>query len=139
MHQPGKPQVPETVEEYIALAPLEVQPRLRDMRQLIRSVVPKETVERISWGMPTYQLHGALVHFAAQKSHLGFYPGNTGVAFAKAQIEGVYQYTKGGIQLPYAKPLPVTLVEETVRYRVDENIRWKREKDEKKKRMERDG
>ena len=111
-------QAPKTVDEYIAAAPAEVRPRLEAMRALIRETAPQAR-EKISWGMATYDLNGNLVHFAAQKHHMGFYPGASGVAHFQAKLTG-YKTSKGAIQLPYNQELPVELIKEIIRFRVKE-------------------
>lgn len=121
-------QAPTTVDAYIQEQPMDIQERLTAMRKLILGLVPEETKEVISWGMPTYKLHGDLVHFAAQKAHMGFYPGASGVEHFVQKLEGHYKYSKGGIQLPYKQPLPTALVEEIVRFRIQENLKKHAEK-----------
>lgn len=104
------------VTEYIAQYPDGVQERLNALRALITETVP-EAAEKISWGMPTYTLRGNLIHFAAQKHHIGLYPGpDAVVAFADRLAE--YKTSKGAIQLPNDKPLPLDLVRDIVAYNV---------------------
>ena len=71
-HYCGK--APETIDEYIAAQDEAVQPRLREVRELLRTAIP-EAEERISWSMPTYWKGRNIIHFAASKKHLGLYPG----------------------------------------------------------------
>ncbi len=105
---------------YIAQYPEELQKRLTELRNAIREAAP-EAGEKISWGMPTFTLHGNLVHFAANKKHVGFYPGANGVAqFAHKLTD--YGTSKGAIQFPLEKPQPLELVKEIVRFRVWENL-----------------
>ncbi|MDR2606620.1 MAG: DUF1801 domain-containing protein [Oscillospiraceae bacterium] len=88
-----------TVDEYIEAQTSEIQPVLRTVRAKIRAVLP-EAEEKISWSMPTYRKGQNLVHFAAQKKHLGIYPGAEAVeAFADRLTE--YKTSKGAIQFPY--------------------------------------
>ncbi len=109
----------DAVGEYIAQFPPEVQEKLQTLRQAIREAAP-QAQEKISWGMATFTLYGNLVHFAANKNHTGFYPGANGVA-AYADKLSEYETSKGAIQFPYNKPLPLELVKEIVRFRVQEN------------------
>lgn len=109
-----------TIDEYISGCPAEVQDSLRLLRGLIREAAP-DAEEKMSWQMPTFYLHGNLVHFAAQKSHIGLYPGPSGVEAFKGKT-AEYLTSKGAIRLPYGKPLPLGLIEEVVRLRVRENL-----------------
>lgn len=113
-----KPNPPQTIAQYIEGFPEAQRERLYALLAAIREAAP-EAKERISWGMPTFTQHGNLVHFARQKHHIGFYPGASGVAAFEAQLEG-FQTSKGAIQFPDEKPLPLDLVREIVRYRVGE-------------------
>ncbi len=108
-----------TIDEYIAQYPPEVQARLQALRQCIREAAPEAT-EKISWAMPTYYLKGNLVHFAAAKHHIGLYPGASGVEVFLPELGG-YKTSKGAIQLPMDKPLPLELVRRIVLFRVAEN------------------
>lgn len=105
-----------TVEQYIAAFPPETRARLEKVRQTIKKAAPNAT-EKISWQMPTYHQRENLVHFAAQKNHLGFYPSPEGLdAFAR-QLAG-YKRTKGGVQFPFAQPIPYKLIGDITRWRV---------------------
>lgn len=116
-----KPSTPATIAEYIAAAPAEVQPQLRQLYKTIVEAAPQAT-EKISWGMATFVLHGNLVHFSAEKKHIGFHPAPSAiVAFAK-ELED-YSCSKGTVQLPYEKPLPLALIRRMVAYRVAEQER----------------
>lgn len=110
-----------TIDDYIANYPPEIQERLRALRKVIREAAP-DAEERMSWQMPTFFLHGNLVHFAVNKHHIGFYPAPSGVeAFLAVSPE--YKGTKGSIHFPHNKPLPLDLVSRVVRLRMEENIR----------------
>lgn len=80
--------------------------------------------ETISYGIPTFKLNGNLVHFAAYKNHIGFYPGSSGVNKFSEKLTQ-YKYSKGTIQFPINKPLPYGLIREIVRFRVKENLKQK--------------
>lgn len=109
----------DTINEYIAQYPPEIQEKLNEMRAVIVKAAP-EAKEKISWGMATFTLNGNLVHFAGQKHHVGFYPGVSGVENFKDKL-AEYKTSKGAIQFPYSKPLPLKLIDEIVRFRVKEN------------------
>ncbi len=100
---------PKNIDEYIAAQEEAVQPRLKEMRSLIRSAIP-EAEERISWSMPTYWKGKNLLHFAAFKKHLGFYPGDEAVARFKDELNN-YDVSKGTIRLPYSADLPAELIQ----------------------------
>jgi uncharacterized protein YdhG (YjbR/CyaY superfamily) len=115
--QPGKGFT--SIDEYIATFLPEVQQQLQTMRETIRAEAPQAT-ERISYQMPTFYQHGNLVHFAALKRHIGFYPTSSGVAAFEREL-GAYASTKGAIQFPMDQPLPLDLVRRITRFRVREN------------------
>lgn len=105
-------------DEYISSFPEEVQVLLGKMRQVIHDAAP-EASEAISYAMPTFKLNGNLVHFAAYKSYIGFYPTPSAIdAFNKELLP--YETSKGAIRFPLDKPLPFGLVERMVRFRVNE-------------------
>lgn len=112
-------------DEYIAAFPSDVQQKLQQLRDLIKANVPLETKECISYKMPTLKLHGNLVHFAAHKNHIGFYPTPSVIEAFKQQLTN-YSYSKGAIQFPLAKPLPAALIAQMVSYRVEENLSKKK-------------
>ena len=105
---------PKNIDEYIAAQEEAVQPRLKEMRSLIRSAIP-EAEERISWSMPTYWKGKNLLHFAAFKKHLGFYPGDEAVARFKDELNN-YDVSKGTIRLPYSAELPAELIQRMARW-----------------------
>jgi uncharacterized protein YdhG (YjbR/CyaY superfamily) len=108
----------ESINSYIDSCPEAQQEILREMRRIISNAAP-EAAETINYGMPTYKLHGNLVHFGAAKKHLGFYPGTSAIVeFAAELVE--FKTSKGGIQLPLQKNLPVALIEAIVAFRVKE-------------------
>ena len=78
--------------------------------------------EKISYGIPTFHLHGNLVHFAAFANHVGLYPGASGIAAFAAELQG-YRTSKGTVQLPLDAPLPLDLIARIVRHRVEENLK----------------
>lgn len=108
-----------TIDEYIQLFPEEIQERMEKLRQVIHEAAP-EAKEKISWRMPTFDYYGNLVHFAAQKNHMGFYPGASGVASFRDDLTD-YITSKGAIQFPHSKSIPYDLVEKIVLFRVEQN------------------
>ena len=109
-----------TIDAYIASFPEDVQVKLDKLRQTIREAAP-DAVEKISYQMPTFALHGNLVHFAAYKNHIGFYP--TPSAIEKFQQElSSYKSSKGAVQFPLDQPIPYALVSQIVAFRVRENL-----------------
>lgn len=107
------------VEKYIAQFSDELQSKLQEIRQIIREAAPQAS-EKISWRMPTFYLNGNLVHFAMHKSHIGFYPGASGVEHFEDRL-GEYKHAKGSIQFPLSQPLPAPLIQDIVKFRVEEN------------------
>lgn len=119
-------------DEYIATFPEDVQTQLQALRATIKAAAPN-AVEKISYGMPAFALHGNLVYFAAWKSHIGFYPGAGGLPDAlQTQLAG-YESSKGAIKFPIDKPLPHALITEIVKHRVDINTQRAQLKAKRKK------
>lgn len=110
-----------TIDEYIASFPADIQAKLQEIRATIRAAAPAAE-ERISYEMPAYYLKGNLVYFAAFTHHIGFYPTASGIAAFQKEIEG-YASSKGAVQFPIHKPLPLDLIGRIVRYRVAENLK----------------
>jgi uncharacterized protein YdhG (YjbR/CyaY superfamily) len=123
MHNPKT----KSIDDYISLQPEELVEGLEKLRQIIRSVAPEAT-ETISYHMPAFQYHGMLVGFAGWKKHYGFYPwnGSTVIEF-KEELKG-YETSKGAIQFPRDKPLPVALIKKIVKFRMKENIEKEKNK-----------
>ena len=109
-----------TAGEYLALYEGEVRERMEKLRTLILSCSP-EITEKISWGMPTFVLNGNLVHFAAGKNHIGFYPGASGVEYFISESKE-FKHSKGAVQLPNDKPVPYDLIRRVVMFRIQENM-----------------
>ena len=109
-HYCGK--APKTVEEYIETQDAAIQEQLQSVRAALKKELPDAT-EKISWSMPTYWKGQNILHFAAQKKHIGLYPGPEAVThFAKELDQAGCRYSKGSIQIPYADPLPLALIAE---------------------------
>ncbi len=104
-HFCGKPQ---TIDEYIDAQDETVQPVLRQLRESLRAALP-DAEERISWSMPTFWKGRNLIHFAAQKHHIGLYPGDEAVG-ALAEELAEYDVSKGTIRLPRDRELPAALI-----------------------------
>ena len=111
---------PNTIDEYIAGFPCEIQEILHQCRLTIREAAP-QAVEVMSYGMPAFKLNGILVWFAAYSKHIGFYPHNTGIVAFKKELS-IYKGGKGSVQFPLDKPLPLELISEIVKFRVIENL-----------------
>jgi uncharacterized protein YdhG (YjbR/CyaY superfamily) len=109
-----------TIDEYIKTFPEHIRDILEKMRQTIKKAAPG-AVEAISYQMPTFKLNGKnLVHFAAFKNHIGFYPQPSGTAAFQKELSP-YKAGKGSIQFPLDKPVPFDLVKKIVVFRVREN------------------
>lgn len=108
-----------TIDEYIASAPKEVQTVLNEVHATIKAAAPEAT-ERIAYGMPTFFLNGNLVHFAAHKNHIGFYPTPGGIEKFKKEF-AKYEGAKGSVQFPLDQPMPLALISKVVKFRVAEN------------------
>lgn len=107
------------IDDYIATFPADVQLILQKIRQTVQDAAPEAT-EKISYQMPTFDLDGNLVHFAAYKNHIGFYPVPTGIEAFKEELAG-YKQGKGSVQFPLDRPIPYELIAKIVRFRVAEN------------------
>jgi uncharacterized protein YdhG (YjbR/CyaY superfamily) len=110
---------PQTIDDYIAGYPADVQAILQQIRQTIHETAPEAT-EAISYGMPTFKLNGNLVHFGAFKNHIGFYPVPSGMEAFKDEL-AAYKQGKGSVQLPLDKPMPLDLIRRIVEFRVQES------------------
>ena len=115
-----------TIDEYISMFPDDVRTILNQVRQTIREAAP-EAQETINYQMPTFTLNGNLVHFAAFKNHIGFYPTPTGIEAFKDELS-VYKGAKGSVQFPLDQPMPLSLIRRIVEYRVKENLERKSRK-----------
>ena len=109
-HYCGK--APETVDDYILAQDAGIREQLQSVRQEIRDELPDAT-EKISWSMPTYWDGHNIIHFAANKNHIGLYPGPEAVAFfAEKLTQGGCKFSKGSVQIPYSDELPLALISE---------------------------
>jgi len=114
------PKAPKNIDEYIAGFPQDIQELLTKIRATIRKAAP-DAEETISYQMPTFTLKGNLVHFAAFKKHIGFYPTPTGTGKFQKELS-VYKGAKGSVRFPLDKPIPFALIGRIVKFRVKENL-----------------
>jgi len=110
---------PQTIDEYIALFPSDLQTRLTLIRKTIHACVP-EANERMAYGMPTFYYYGNLIHFACFTHHIGLFPGASGVEQFLSELKD-YKTSKGTIQIPHTIELPLELIQRIVAFRVEEN------------------
>ena len=121
-----------SIDEYIAAFPADIQKILQEIRAVIKAAAPKAE-EKIGYQMPTFTLNGGnLVHFAAFKNHIGFYPTPSGIEAFQKELS-VYKGAKGSVQFPIDKPMPLKLISRIVKFRVAENIKKAKTKSGKKK------
>jgi uncharacterized protein YdhG (YjbR/CyaY superfamily) len=117
---------PKTVDEYIDYAPEEAQDKLREIRAILKKVVPNAT-EALKWGSPVFEEKRILFAYAAFKSHLNFMPTHSSMEPFKAELEK-YTTGKDTILFPYDKPLPKTLIRKIAAYRAkdvrENDARW---------------
>ena len=110
-----------TIDQYISSFPVDIQSLLEQIRLTIHQAAP-EAEEAIKYAMPTFVLNGNLVHFAAFKHHIGFYPVPSGIDAFKKELSS-YKGAKGSVQFPLDKPMPLDLISRIVQFRVNENIK----------------
>lgn len=112
---------PGTTEAYILQFPKETQLLLQQVRELIKKAAPGAE-ETISYGMPAFRLQGMLVYYAAWKSHIGLYPASSATFKSFEKELASYTTSKGAIQFPYEKKIPVRLLTAIIKFRVKENL-----------------
>ena len=111
------------VDAYLRKVPEPARTTLEKIRATIRSVVPPETTEALSYGMPAFRYKGALVAYAAFKNHCSFFPMQASMIDEMRDELKNYRTAKGTLQFPLDKPLPATLVKRLVKARIAENTR----------------
>ncbi len=111
---------PTTINDYIGLFPKKVQEILKKIRATIKKAAP-QAEETINYQIPTFTLKGNLVHFAAFKGHIGFYPTPSGIEAFKKELS-LYEGAKGSVKFPLNKPIPYALIRKIVLFRVKENL-----------------
>ena len=117
--KPGRSS-PSDIDEYISGFPADVQNILQRIRRTIRKAAPGAE-EAIKYQIPTFTLNGNLVHFAAYKEHIGFYPAPTGIEKFKNELAR-YGSGKGTLRFPLDAPIPYDLIGKIVKFRVQENL-----------------
>lgn len=110
-----------TIDEYIATFPNEIQLLLEQMRSIIKKAAPNAT-EVISYQMPAFKQNKVLVYFAGYKNHIGFYPTATGIEAFKHEF-GDYKWSKGAVQFPLNLPLPEELITKMVLFKLNEDLK----------------
>jgi uncharacterized protein YdhG (YjbR/CyaY superfamily) len=111
---------PKNIDEYIAGFPRDIQKILAKIRSTIKKAAPGAE-EKISYQMPTFTLNGNLVHFAAFREHIGFYPTPSGTEKFQKELTA-YKGGKGSIRFPLDEPIPFALIEKIVKFRVKESL-----------------
>ena len=107
------------IDEYHASKPADIQGMLEQLRQAIKQAAPMAK-ETISYGMPAFRQNKILVYYALNKKHIGFYPTPSPIAYFKKELEK-FNTSKGAIQFPLDKPLPFSLIQKIVKFRIDED------------------
>jgi len=115
---------PKSTDEYLAGVPEPARSTLNKVRAAIRSAVPPEATEAISYGMPTFKYKGSLVWFAAFSNHCSFFPTASVIEAFKNELKG-FSTSKGTIHFPVDKPLSAALVKKLVKARIAQNERKK--------------
>lgn len=108
------------IDDYISSFPAETQKLLEQVRTEIRKAAP-DAKETINYGIPTFTLKGNLVHFAAFKNHIGFYPTPSGISAFKKDLSA-FENAKGSVKFPSDKPMPFDLIRKIVQFRVAESL-----------------
>jgi len=121
---------PQTIDEYIAGFPLDVQEILEKVRMTIREAAP-DAVETISYLMPAFKQKGNLVYFAAFKKHIGLFPPVTGDETLREEAS-VYAGPKGNLRFPLDEPIPYALIGKFVKVRVKEDLERARTKEKER-------
>jgi len=115
--KPGGPA--KDIDSYISDQPESIREQLEQLRHIILSAAPKSK-EVISYGMPAFKMNSVLVYFAGYKNHIGFYPTGSGIKEFEDELGG-YKYSKGAIQFPLDKKLPVGLIKKIVKFRLKQD------------------
>lgn len=108
----------ESIDEYIALCPEDIQGKLQELRKMILGVDPN-LIEKISWQMPTFYFNNKknIIHFAAHKNHIGLYPGVEAIERYADRLKG-YKTSKGAIQIPKDKDFDTELITDIVKFNI---------------------
>jgi uncharacterized protein YdhG (YjbR/CyaY superfamily) len=116
---------PKTIDEYLSSVPEPTRGTLEKVRAAIRSAVPPEATETISYRIPAFDHHGILVWFAAFSGHWSLFPTSSVFEEFKEELKG-YSTSRGTIRFPLGKPPPIGLIRRIVRARVIQNDGRKR-------------
>lgn len=108
------------IDQYISTFPIETQILMEKLREIIKKAAPKAE-EVISYKMPAFKQNGVLVYFAGYKNHIGFYPTGSGIRAFQKEIAD-FKNSKGAVQFPLDKSLPVGLITKMVKFRVKEDL-----------------
>mgnify|MGYP000896328568 FL=1 len=119
-----------TVDDYIAVFPKQTKQLLRELRDTIKELAPKAE-EVISYNMPAFKFHGLLIWYAGYKNHIGLYPKTNAIKVFEKELAG-YKTSKGAIQFPIEKGIPIALVKKIVKFRIKENMELEKMKQMKK-------
>ncbi len=109
------------IDEYISGFPEDIQSKLQEVRTTIHEAAP-EASEAIKYAIPTFVLNGNLVHFAAFKNHIGFYPTPMGIEEFDNALS-VYKQGRGSVQFPLDQPMPLALIAKIVKFKVKKNLK----------------
>ncbi|WP_018142477.1 iron chaperone [Alloscardovia criceti] len=107
------------IEQYIAAQPEERRDVLTAVHETISSALPEHTVT-MAYGMPTYKAKRNVIHFAANKNHLGIYPGPATIVHFARQLEP-YKTSKGAVQFPFDQPIPLDLIKDMAVWSYEKN------------------
>ena len=113
-----------SIDDYINQFPDEIKSKLEKIRAAIKKAAPK-SVEVISYGMPAFKMNKVLVYFAVGKNHIGFYPTPNPIKVLSKELED-YKTSKGAIQFPLDKKIPLALISKITRFRVKEDLAEKK-------------
>ena len=116
---------PKDVDDYLAGIPEPARSTLNRMREAIRSAMPPDTAETISYGIPAFKHERVLVWFAAFSNHCSLFPTASVIDAFKKDLKG-YSVSKGTIHFPIDKPLPISLIKKLVQARVAQDQRKRR-------------
>ena len=111
---------PKTIDDYIADFPEDVQVKMEKVRAAIRKAAP-QAEEAVKYGVPTFVLHGNLIHFGGYKNHIGLYPGSKPIEEFEEELSG-YGTSKGTVKFPLDKRIPLGLIGKITKYCVDLNL-----------------
>ncbi len=109
-----------TVAEYFSTFPANTKSILEEVRKAIKEAAP-QAEEVISYNMPAFKLHGILVYYAAHNEHIGLYPTASGIETFKNELSG-YKWSKGAVQFPIDKPMPIDLISKIVKFRLQQDL-----------------